>query len=65
LALAEDIEDYRSTRELRRLPVRKAAIASLAMGIDNSRPSKRSKKIVQEDSDSETESSEVSYANIV
>ncbi|XP_069137872.1 integrator complex subunit 3-like [Argopecten irradians] len=59
LALAEDIEDVRTTRVLRGLPVRKAASASAAMGIDNriSRGNK-SKKQAQDYSDSATESSE-------
>ncbi|OPL33146.1 integrator 3 complex subunit, partial [Mytilus galloprovincialis] len=56
LALAEDIDDIKSTRVLRGLPVRKAASASAAMGLDIRPPRSKSKK-VQESSGSETESS--------
>ncbi|KAK3097008.1 hypothetical protein FSP39_005554 [Pinctada imbricata] len=59
LALADDIEsDYKSTRVLRGLPVRKAASASAAMGLDGRTSRKNNKKNVQEESSSETESSE-------
>lgn len=60
LALAEDIDDIKSTRVLRGLPVRKAASASAAMGLDIRPPRSKSKK-VQESSGSETESSSVSF----
>ncbi|KAJ8304786.1 hypothetical protein KUTeg_018369 [Tegillarca granosa] len=59
LALAEDIEDMKTTRVLRGLPVRKAASASAAMGLDNrSHKYSKSKKLPHEDSDTESESSE-------
>lgn len=60
LALAEDIEDMKTTRVLRGLPVRKAASASAAMGLDNrSQKYSKSKKLPHEDSDTESDSSEV------
>ena len=60
LALAEDIDDIKSTRVLRGLPVRKAASASAAMGLDIRPPRTKSKKSHQESSDSDSDSSSVS-----
>lgn len=57
LALAEDIDDIKNTRVLRGLPVRKAASASAAMGLDIRPPRSKSKKSVHESSDSESDSS--------
>ncbi|KAK3595164.1 hypothetical protein CHS0354_002764 [Potamilus streckersoni] len=62
LALADDIEDMKTTRVLRGLPGRKAAAAAAAMAANSSSSSsvnlKRSKKLVIDDSESESESSE-------
>ncbi|KAL5004662.1 hypothetical protein ScPMuIL_018118 [Solemya velum] len=62
LALAEDIDDIKTTRVLRGLPSRKASLAAAAIaaaaGLNSSPKSSRNKKIADDDSEAESDSSE-------
>ena len=60
LALAEDLEDMRSTRVLRAVPSRRASqVASARMGTGALGGSSRTKKMLIDDSESSEESSDV------
>ena len=62
LALVEDIVDLKATRVLRGLPGRRAAAAAAASShhTGSSKPSKN-KKLITDDSDTESDSSEVNW----